>query len=110
MTERESVDDLTALRGGAMRLDGVDPALSDSDLAPVLGRFAEARVVGLGEATHGDRESFQFKHRLIQALVHREGFRVFLFESSPAEMERYDRYVTGVDERLPLDRGLHPWC
>jgi len=93
-----------------MRLDGVDPALSDSDLAPVLGRLAEARVVGLGEATHGDRESFQFKHRLIQALVRQQGFRVFLFESSPAEMERYDRYVTGVDERPPLDRGLHPWC
>src|SRR6266542_4727338 len=109
MTERESVDDLTALRGGAMRLDGVDPALSDSDLAPVLGRLAEARVVGLGEATHGDRESFQFKRRMIQALVRERGFRVLLFERGPAEMDPYDRFVTGAADAVPMGPEIHPW-
>ena len=50
-----------------IHLAGVDPSLGGEDLVPLLDRLDGARVVGLGEATHGDRESFQFKDRLIEA-------------------------------------------
>src|SRR5919108_5070177 len=103
------MDDVAALRAHAIPLAGTDPELAEDDLAPLLGRLAGARLVGLGEATHGDHESFQLKRRLIQALVRQRGFTVVLFERGPAEMDAYDRYVTGASDTLPLGNELHPW-
>jgi erythromycin esterase len=100
---------LAALRAEAVPLAGVGPGLSDDDLVPLLERLANARLVGLGEATHGDHESFQFKCRLIRALVRQRGFRLVLFECGPAEMDPYDRYVTGASDTLPMGGELHPW-
>src|SRR2546425_204869 len=85
-----SADDPAALRAHAIPLAGVDPAVPDDDLAPLLERLAGARLVGLGEATHGDHESFQFRSRLVQTLVRRRGLGAVLFEAGPAEMDPFD--------------------
>lgn len=42
-----------------------------SDLAPLAAALGDARVVMLGEATHGDGETFRAKARLVRFL-HRE--------------------------------------
>jgi erythromycin esterase len=105
----DETGDVAALRAHAIPLAGADPALPEDDLTPLLDRLAGARLVGLGEATHGDRESFRFKHRVLQALVRRRGFTVLLFERGPAEMDAYDRYVTGASATLPMGADLHPW-
>ncbi|MCP4659867.1 MAG: hypothetical protein GY856_31070, partial [bacterium] len=47
------------------------------DLRPVRELIGDARVVGLGEATHGTREFFQLKHRMLEFLVEEMGFTVF---------------------------------
>lgn len=51
-----------------------------------------ARVVALGEATHGTREFFQLKHRLFQALVD-QGFTVFAHESGQVDTRAVNAYV-----------------
>jgi erythromycin esterase len=83
--------------------------LPDDDLAPLLERLAGARLVGLGEATHGDHESFRFRSRLVRILVRRRGLGAVLFEAGPAEMDPFDRYVTGAVAALPTGNELHFW-
>jgi erythromycin esterase-like protein len=99
----------SALRAHAVPLAGVDPALPDDDLVPLLERLAGARLVGLGEATHGDHESFQFRSRLVQTLVRRRGLGAVLFEAGPAEIDPFDRYVIGALDTLPTGREPAFW-
>jgi erythromycin esterase len=99
----------SALDTHAIPLAGVDPDLPDDDLAPLLDRLAGARLIGLGEATHGDHESFQFRARLVQALVRHRGLGAVLFEAGPIEMDPFDSYVTGDTDALPAGRDLAFW-
>lgn len=103
------MDETAVLRSLAVPLAGADPALPEGDLAPLLARLASARLVGLGEATHGDHESFAFKRRLIQALVRRHACDIVIFERGVAEMDAYDRYVTGQTPTLTMGNDLYPW-
>ena len=70
------------VRAHAVPLAGADPALPDDDLdalAPVLG---DARVVGVGEGTHGTREFFQFRDRLVRWLAARGELDAVLWETA----------------------------
>ncbi|MCC6242962.1 MAG: erythromycin esterase family protein [Gemmatimonadaceae bacterium] len=51
-----------------------------------------ARVVALGEATHGTREFFQLKHRIFRTLVD-QGFTVFALESGQVDTRAVNAYV-----------------
>jgi len=82
-------------------LEGVDAPASleppdDGDLEPLSRIVGDARVVALGEATHGTSEFFRAKHRLTRHLVERHGFRVFLIEANQLEVERINEYVHGA--------------
>jgi len=105
---RSPISDLATLRTQAIPHAGADPKLPEDDLAPLLEKIAGARIVGLGEATHGDHESFAFKRRLIQAVVRRHGFNLVIFERGVAEMGAYDRYVTGATDALACCRPASP--
>jgi len=87
-----------------------DPDADPDDLAPLADRFADARVVGLGEATHGTREFFQAKHRLIRFLVERLDYRLVALEANFSETLAIDEYVVHGrgDPRDALD-GIYFW-
>lgn len=71
---------------------------SDSDDIRALGdQLADRRVVGLGEATHGTREFFELKHRIVRHLVTEHGFRLFGIEASFGETLAVNDYVLGGD-------------
>ncbi len=63
------------------------------DLAPIGTMIGDAHVVALGEATHGTREFFQLKHRLLEYLVAEKGFTVFGIEASMPEAFDVNEYV-----------------
>ena len=70
------------LRDNAIALRTIAPADDDfSDLRPLAGILAGARVVILGEATHGDGDTFLAKARFVRYLRREMGFDVLVFES-----------------------------
>lgn len=74
-----------------------DPGLDDElaafvDATPAL---RNARVIALGEATHGTHEFFAFKHHMVRVLVERHGFRAFLMEASTMDVTALDDWVRG---------------
>lgn len=66
------------------------------DLELVARIVGDARVVALGESTHGTHEFFTLKHRLIQHLVQRLEFDLFAIEANQLAVERLNAYVQGA--------------
>jgi len=88
----------------------VEPGQGVDDLAGLDRAFAKATVVGLGEATHGTREFFQLKHRMLEYLVERHGFTVFGIEASRTECRAIDHYVqTGEGDPKAGLAGIYFW-
>lgn len=85
------------LAANASSLRAVLPAdpPDDSDLALFTEIVGDARIVALGESTHGTREFFQAKHRLLEYLVRAHGFTVFALEDNQLLVEQVNRYVQG---------------
>ena len=61
-------------------LSGADA--SSGELAPIADRLSAARVIGLGEATHGSHEDQLLKAGLIKELVRRHGVTVVALEAN----------------------------
>jgi erythromycin esterase len=70
-------------------------APSAAELQPVIDRLKGARIVGIGEATHGTHEDFAFKVALIKALAGSGRINAIAFEIDFLAGRRLDAYVTG---------------
>ncbi|MEP6999221.1 MAG: erythromycin esterase family protein [bacterium] len=98
------------LRGAASPITTTDPTASLSDLNPLKQMIGAAHLVGLGEGTHGTREFFQMKHRIVEMLVGDMGFTTFAIEASTPEANDLNRYVlTGEGDPKVLLSWLHFW-
>ncbi len=98
------------LRDNAVPFGTVQPGGSASDLAPLGRMIGNARIVGLGEATHGSAEFFRMKHRVVEYLVRERGFRTFGIEATWAEATRINRYIrTGEGDPAALLSNLYFW-
>ena len=83
-----------------------------TDLLPLKKIFSNVQIVGLGEATHGTREFFQFKHRMFEFLVKELGFTVFTMESSYSGCLDINDYVLYGKGNLAISlasQGYTPW-
>ena len=98
------------LQAAVVPLNDDDPAQRFDDLAPLRTMIGNARVVALGEATHGTREFFRMKDRILRFLVHEMGFTAFAIEATWPESNRIDRYVrSGLGNPDTLLSGLYFW-
>ena len=84
---------IDALTQRAHRLESVTAGSKTSDLQWLRDAFRNVSYVGLGEATHGTREFFQMKHRMLEFLVTEMGFRVFAIEAPYAGCLNINDYV-----------------
>ena len=82
---------VSLVRKAAERLPGVDTA----DLGPLLARIGDARVVLLGESTHGTAEFQRMRARITRALVERKRFQIVAAEADWPDAARVDHYVRG---------------
>src|SRR5579863_488234 len=98
------------MRQNAIPLKTVEAGHGFDDLQPLGQMVGNARIVELGEATHGTREFFQLKHRVIEYLASQKGFTIFSIEGNMPEAYRLNDYVLhGVGDPKELLKGLYFW-
>jgi protein-L-isoaspartate(D-aspartate) O-methyltransferase len=68
-----------------------------ADLAPLLQRIGDARVVLIGEATHGTSEFYRMRNRISRALIEQKGFEFVAIEADWPDAARIDHYVRHAD-------------
>lgn len=90
-------------------------ANDDNDYAPLLASIGEARVVMLGEATHGSAEFYQQRARLSQRLIADKGFTAVVIEAGWAPTLPANAFVhgepghTGAATALRAFRSFPGW-
>jgi erythromycin esterase len=97
------------VRAHAHEINTCDP---EAGLAPdtLPDDLHDAAIVALGEGTHGTREFFRLKHRLLRHLVTEAGVRTFAMEANAPEARMLDEYVVHGrgDPEAGLE-GLYFW-
>jgi erythromycin esterase len=97
-------------RSHAIPLDTVEAGHGFKDMQPLKKIVGGAHIVELGEATHGTREFFQFKHRMLEFLVSEMGFTVFGIEAHwPASLAVNDYVLNGKGDPAKALAGMYFW-
>ena len=76
------------------------PAVTDPEFARFVDRYADAKVVLLGEASHGTSEFYRARTAITERLVREHGFTVVGLEADWPDAARMDAYVR-AREPLP---------
>lgn len=117
-TAQQSVDATQTAATQAWLVDHAIPVKSVTagagfaDLMPLNAVLKDVRIVGLGEATHGSREFFQFKHRMIEFLASEMGYNIFAIEASHAACQLINDYVVngkGDRAKALAAQGFWTW-
>jgi protein-L-isoaspartate(D-aspartate) O-methyltransferase len=69
------------------------PSIEAADLNPLMERIGSARIVLLGEATHGTSEFYRMRERITRDLIVKKGFRFVAIEADWPDAARVDHYV-----------------
>jgi erythromycin esterase len=96
----DSEEVVTWIGENAICLSTTSPSDDLTDLEPLRELIGDARIVGLGEQTHGTREFTTMKHRIIRFLVQEMGFTGVALEASLGGGLLADLYVQGEGGRL----------
>jgi putative phosphoribosyl transferase len=67
--------------------------LDSADLSSLLDRIGNARVVLIGEASHGTSEFYRLRARITQELIRQRGFTIVAAEADWPDAEHIDEYV-----------------
>ena len=79
--------------------DAAEPfgSIDTADLSPLLERIGDARIVLLGEATHGTSEFYRMRERISRELIVKKGFRFVAIEGDWPDAARVDNYVRHLE-------------
>lgn len=80
---------ITVLHAAAEAL----PPIDDPTFADAFDRFGSARVVLLGEASHGTSEFYRARAAITRRLIERHGFSIVAVEADWPDAAAVDRYV-----------------
>jgi protein-L-isoaspartate(D-aspartate) O-methyltransferase len=69
------------------------------DLEPLLRRIGDARIVLLGESTHGTSEFYRMRERISRELIEKKGFDFIAIEGDWPDAARIDHYVRHAQYR-----------
>lgn len=72
------------------------PEFDDPAFGALFDRFAAAKVVLLGEASHGTSEFYRARAAITRRLVERHGFRIVAVEADWPDAAHLDRHVRGL--------------
>jgi erythromycin esterase len=93
------------LKKNAVNIRTVDPKDQDfSDLAPLKKAIGDARIVMLGESTHGEGGTALGKARMVEFLHQKMGFDVLVFEGGLYDMTKVWDSIKKGDVTYPALR------
>jgi protein-L-isoaspartate(D-aspartate) O-methyltransferase len=72
-------------------------SINKADLGPLLNRIGDARLVLLGEASHGTSEFYRMRERISRELIVKKGFRFVAIEGDWPDTARVDHYVRHLE-------------
>jgi erythromycin esterase-like protein len=100
LLRRTGADDVSALAELLRRCGEALPPPDDFDkFGTFFDRFADAKLVLLGEATHGTSEFYQARAAITRRLVAKHGFTIVAIEADWPDAARIDRYVRHLAPR-----------
>jgi protein-L-isoaspartate(D-aspartate) O-methyltransferase len=81
------------------------PAFEDPNFGKLFDRFADKRVVLLGEASHGSSEFYRARAAITRRLIAQHGFTIVAVEADWPDAAAIDRQVRGLAPRA----GIQPF-
>jgi erythromycin esterase-like protein len=79
---------------------------TDADYDALIRMVGDARVVMLGEASHGTSEFYRERARITRRLIREKGFRAVVIEGDWPDAERVNRYVRGESADATPEQAL----
>lgn len=77
-----------------------------SDYAPLMDLIGDARLVLLGEATHGTHEFYVQRATITKQLIQEKGFTAIAVEADFPDAYRVNRFVRGIDDDQTAEEAL----
>jgi erythromycin esterase-like protein len=106
-SESESLDELGRRAAGLIGAGAAPlPDIPDSDFAAFIDGFADAKVILLGESTHGTDEFYRARSAITERLIREHGFTIVAVEADWPDAARIDAYIRG---RTDLPSALTPF-
>ncbi|MFU8815466.1 MAG: erythromycin esterase family protein [Pseudomonadales bacterium] len=78
-------------------------AIDGADLGGLMERIGDARVVLLGEASHGTAEFYDMRARITRQLIEHKGFNAVTVEADWPDAAAIDAHVRGASSQRPAD-------
>jgi erythromycin esterase-like protein len=87
--------------------EAAHPLTGDAaDYDPLLEMIGDARIVLLGEATHGTHEFYRERARITRRLIEEKGFTAVAVEADWPDAYRVNRYIRGINDDTSPDEAL----
>src|SRR5262245_11172901 len=109
---RASDEVVAWFKANALPIATAGPGSEMHDIESTRAIIGNARIVSLGEATHGTREFFQLKHRLMEYCVSQLGFTIIAFEADYGATLAVNDYVLhgkGTAADVVAGMGFQIW-
>lgn len=74
--------------------------INNASLDELLTRIGDARIVLLGESTHGTSEFYEMRSRITQELILKKGFNYIALEADWPDMELLNRFIRHLPHGL----------
>lgn len=80
------------------------------DLKSMENILKDKKIVSIGEGTHGTKEFFQVKHRMLEFLVEKMGYRLFAMEAGFGDAQVVNDYIlNGKGTAKEAVKSLRYW-
>ncbi|MCG7335612.1 erythromycin esterase family protein [Sporosarcina sp. ACRSM] len=75
------------------------PFESDADFAPLLEAIGDAKIVLLGEASHGTSEFYKVRAKLSKLLIEQKGFSAIAVEGDWPSAQHVNKFIKGYNKQ-----------
>ncbi|WMN11972.1 erythromycin esterase family protein [Marivirga salinae] len=91
-------------------ISSYNPDESTEELNQLSSYFENAKLIGLGESTHGTSEFTLMRHKLFRFLVEEHGYNTIFLEEDYATCLRADAYIKGAeDDPSEVVKSFNQW-